>query len=133
MVKTEGPENKAVYSGKEVDSVYLGDKAVCSAPIAAAASATASGTLTLALQVIAGAALYNGTCSVCHQNNGEGIATVFPPLAKSDFLNADRSRRTGRRPVADGHPDGSHSGTAGVVGAARRCRVALRSRARSGR
>ena len=33
MVKTEGPENKAVYSGKEVDSVYLGDKAVSAAPV----------------------------------------------------------------------------------------------------
>ena len=95
MVKTEGPENKAVYSGKEVDSVYLGDKAVSSAPISVAASATASGTLTLAQQVKAGGALYNGTCSVCHQNNGEGIASVFPPLAKSDYLSADKVRAIG--------------------------------------
>ena len=27
ILKVEGPENKTVYSGKEVDSVYLGDKA----------------------------------------------------------------------------------------------------------
>jgi nitrite reductase (NO-forming) len=92
MVKTEGPENKAIYSGKEVDSVYLGDKAVSAAPVAAAATATASGVLTLDQQIKAGAALYNGTCSTCHQNNGEGIPNVFPPLAKSDFLNADKTR-----------------------------------------
>ena len=27
ILKVDGPENKAIYSGKEVDSVYLGDRA----------------------------------------------------------------------------------------------------------
>ena len=31
MLKVDGPENKLIYSGKEVDSVYLGDKAVARA------------------------------------------------------------------------------------------------------
>ncbi len=92
MIKTSGPENKAIYSGKEVDSVYLGDKVVSAAPVAAAATATAGGTLTLQQQIKAGEALYNGTCSVCHQSNGAGLPNVFPPLAKSDFLNADKTR-----------------------------------------
>ncbi len=92
MVKTEGPENKAVYSGKEVDSVYLGDKSVSAAPVKAAANASASGSLTLAQQIKAGEALYNGTCSVCHQSNGAGLPNVFPPLAGSDYLNADKVR-----------------------------------------
>jgi nitrite reductase (NO-forming) len=92
MIKTEGPDNKLVYSGKEIDSVYLGDKAVSALPVAAAAQANASGTLTLAQQVKAGEALFNGTCSVCHQANGAGLANLFPPLAGSDFLNADKSR-----------------------------------------
>jgi len=95
MIKTEGPDNKLVYSGKEVDSVYLGDKAVSAAPVAAAASASASGALTLQQQVQAGGALFNGTCSVCHQANGEGMPAVFPPLAKSDFLAADINRAIG--------------------------------------
>jgi len=30
--------------------------------------------------------LFMGTCSTCHQPNGEGLANVFPPLAKSDLL-----------------------------------------------
>ena len=92
MVKTSGPENKAIYSGKEVDSVYLGDKAVSAAPVAAAAVASAGGVLTLSQQIKAGEALYNGTCSVCHQSNGAGLPNVFPPLAKSDYLNADKTR-----------------------------------------
>jgi nitrite reductase (NO-forming) len=95
MIKTEGPDNKAVYSGKEVDSVYLGDKAVSAAPVAAAASASASGSLTVEAQVRAGGALFNGTCSVCHQATGEGMPGVFPPLAKSDFLAADVERAIG--------------------------------------
>ncbi len=95
MIKFEGEANLAVYSGKEVDSVYLGDKAASSAPIAAAASATAAGTLTLEQQVRAGESLYKGTCSVCHQDSGGGLPNVFPPLAKSDFLAADSKRAIG--------------------------------------
>ncbi len=43
-------------------------------------------------QAAAGAILYNGTCSVCHQNNGMGLPGVFPPIARSDFLLADKKR-----------------------------------------
>ncbi len=51
-----------------------------------AATSNAAGTLSLGEQVAAGKALYSGTCSVCHQDNGAGLASVFPPLAKSDYL-----------------------------------------------
>jgi len=95
ILKVDGPENKAIYSGKEVDSVYLGDKAVSQAPVAAAASAAAAGTLTLEEQIKAGSVLFNGTCSVCHQSNGEGLPGVFPPLAKSDYLKAHRDQLIG--------------------------------------
>ena len=40
----------------------------------------------------AGAALFVGTCSVCHQLNGEGVPNVFPPLAKSDWFVPDLKR-----------------------------------------
>ena len=46
-------------------------------------------------QINAGKALFNGTCSVCHQASGSGLEGVFPPLAKSDFLNADVTRAIG--------------------------------------
>ncbi len=95
LMKVEGPENHLVYSGKEVDNVYLGDAAVSAKPVAVAAQAAAQGTLTLEQQVAAGGALFNGTCSVCHQSNGAGLPEVFPPLAKSDFLLADRKRAIG--------------------------------------
>jgi nitrite reductase (NO-forming) len=92
MLKVEGPENKAVYSGKEVDAVYLGDKAATSGAVAAATQAAVTGALTKEQQIKAGEALFNGTCSVCHQLNGQGLPNVFPPLAKSDFLVANKLR-----------------------------------------
>jgi nitrite reductase (NO-forming) len=56
---------------------------------------SASGTLTKEQQVKAGEVLFKGTCSACHQDTGAGIPNVFPPLAKSDFLVADRKRAIG--------------------------------------
>ena len=86
ILKVDGPEDKTVYSGKEVDSVYLGDKAASLAAVQTAADAAAAGTLSLAQQVEAGKSLYAGTCSVCHQQDGAGLPNVFPPLAKSDYV-----------------------------------------------
>jgi nitrite reductase (NO-forming) len=96
LMKVDGPENKAIYSGKEVDSTYLAEKAGPSmAPVAAAAQAAVTGAPTKEQQVAAGKALYSGTCSVCHQGNGEGLPDVFPPLAKSDWLMKDKERSIG--------------------------------------
>ena len=39
------------------------------------------------LDLTKGKGVYEKTCQVCHQANGEGLAGTFPPLAKSDFLN----------------------------------------------
>jgi nitrite reductase (NO-forming) len=92
ILKVDGPEDKTIYSGKEVDATYLGDKAVSQAPVTEAAQAMSAGALTKEQQVAAGRVLYSGTCSVCHQDSGEGLPDVFPPLAKSDFLMGDRER-----------------------------------------
>lgn len=88
MLKVTGAEDKIVYSGKEVDSIYLSEKADPSAGAAVTAAATAdeAGTLTTAQRMAAGAKLFAGTCSACHQPEGQGLPAAFPPLAKSDFL-----------------------------------------------
>jgi nitrite reductase (NO-forming) len=95
ILKAEGAERKDIYSGKEVDAVYLGDQAAGLAAVGAATAARAAGKLTKAQQMKAGSALFNGTCSVCHQPTGAGLSNVFPPLAKSDFLLADKQRSIG--------------------------------------
>ncbi|MET3108544.1 nitrite reductase (NO-forming) [Oxalobacteraceae bacterium GrIS 2.11] len=96
ILKVDGPAKKDIYSGKELDSVYLGDRAQANlASVSVATKAAASGTLTLQDQINAGRDLFAGTCSVCHQANGAGLSGVFPPLAKSDFLNSDPRRAVG--------------------------------------
>ncbi|MBL8913001.1 MAG: nitrite reductase, copper-containing [Archangium sp.] len=80
MMKVEGPGNKEVYSGKEVDAVYLGDESV-----ATSLKAT-PGTTAAASGKPDGRALFVQNCAMCHQGEGQGVPGVFPPLAKSDFL-----------------------------------------------
>ena len=92
ILKVSGPEDKLVYSGKEVDSAYLGDKAQSLTAVGQAEVSSERGTLSLDQQVKAGEELFNGTCSVCHQANGQGIENVFPPLAGSDLLAATPKR-----------------------------------------
>mgnify|MGYP000559909919 CR=1 FL=1 len=40
----------------------------------------------------AGEKVYMTSCVSCHQKNGEGLEGVFPPLANSDYLLADKKR-----------------------------------------
>ncbi len=42
--------------------------------------------------MIRGKDIYNAQCIACHMEQGEGIESVFPPLAKSDYLMADKKR-----------------------------------------
>jgi nitrite reductase (NO-forming) len=48
--------------------------------------------LTKEIQVEKGKGVFMQTCFVCHQPNGEGIPGQIPPLAKSDYLMADKER-----------------------------------------
>lgn len=40
----------------------------------------------------AGKGVYQRTCIVCHQPDGTGMEGTYPPLAKSDYLLADKYR-----------------------------------------
>src|SRR6187399_1755261 len=39
-----------------------------------------------------GKEVFASYCITCHMENGEGIESVYPPLAKSDYMMADRKR-----------------------------------------
>ena len=95
IMEVSGDARTDIYSGKQVDETYLSDKVASTEAVSIAAQANASGTLTKEQQIAAGAALFKGTCSTCHQESGQGIPDVFPPLAKSDFLMADMKRAVG--------------------------------------
>ena len=93
ILKAEGKEDKSIYSGKEVDYVYLGDRAQPNlAAVTTAAASAKAGDLSQQEQIDAGKALFAGTCSTCHQPDGAGMAGVFPPLAASDYIKANPKR-----------------------------------------
>jgi len=101
MLKVEGPENLLAYSGKEVDETYLGSAGMSQDSKVAEleqqkkeaikADPKIAG-LSKDILMEKGKRVFSQTCFACHQMTGEGIPGVFPPLAKSDFLMADKSR-----------------------------------------
>jgi len=104
MLKVSGPENLLTYSGKEVDATYLGRQAEAgSESQKKVASLQAQmkeaiktdpriASLTKDIQIEKGKQVFMQTCFVCHQVEGQGIPGQIPPLAKSDFLMADKER-----------------------------------------
>lgn len=88
MMKVEGTEDKVVYSGKLSDQVYLPEGGAIQETPAARVSVAK----TVEDQVRMGSATFKQNCAACHQLDGLGIPGAFPPLAKSDFLNADKTR-----------------------------------------
>jgi nitrite reductase (NO-forming) len=98
MLKVEGAENHAIYTGKTVDSIYLPEGgAIQTVPQEAKAAPKAE---TFEDRMKAGKVVYATSCAACHQENGQGIPHAFPPLAKSDYLMADKKRAI--RTIIDG-------------------------------
>jgi nitrite reductase (NO-forming) len=90
MIKVDGAEDKALYSGKQADTVYLAEGSAIQeignteSPIITAQNKDE--------QIRFGQRVYEVNCQACHQAAGQGIAGAFPPVAGSDFLNADHPR-----------------------------------------
>jgi len=49
-------------------------------------------TIDLKASIARGKEVYAAQCTSCHMEQGEGLESVFPPLAKSDYLMADKKR-----------------------------------------
>ncbi|MFY7997190.1 MAG: c-type cytochrome [Candidatus Kapaibacteriota bacterium] len=41
-----------------------------------------------AAQIAKGEKVYKAYCQTCHQANGQGLSTVYPPLAGSDYIKS---------------------------------------------
>jgi nitrite reductase (NO-forming) len=90
MINVEGPANAVVYSGKQADEIYQPEGgAIQSMTDAAPAQVPAANK---AERIARGGRTYAGTCAACHQGAGQGVAMAFPPVAASDYLNADKNR-----------------------------------------
>jgi mono/diheme cytochrome c family protein len=51
-----------------------------------------TGVKSKAERIVLGKKLFGSVCAACHQPTGMGRPNMFPPLAGSDFLNADKNR-----------------------------------------
>ena len=102
MLKVTGGSDTTLYSGKQADQLYYGsdlDKSL--QPELSGSSSIGSAKENISdknsIQAIIemGKHVFSSTCIACHQANGKGIPGVFPPLAESNFLNADKERAIG--------------------------------------
>jgi len=92
LMKVEGPEDKPIYSGKIVDNVYMPEGPAVQTIKEKQEIKTAQ---SLTERISMGKITFNANCAACHQPDGKGIPNAFPPLAGSDFLNADKARAMG--------------------------------------
>lgn len=92
MLKVEGAENTRIYSGTKQEGIYLPEGGAIQSMPKRAGTKEVIVNKTLAQQIADGKNIYGNTCFACHQAEGQGIPNAFPPLAKSDYLNANPSR-----------------------------------------
>lgn len=90
MIKVDGKPNSRIYTGKTVDAIYLPEGQAIQ-PISMEQKSAPAPT-NFEERMKAGAIVFKTNCAACHQLNGQGIPDAFPPLAKSDFLMADKNR-----------------------------------------
>ncbi len=95
MLKVTGEENKLIYSGKQQEGIYHPEGGTIQTMPSTDAHGPAPKATNLAEKIEYGKQVYARTCFACHQGAGEGIPHAFPPLAKSDYLNADVNRAIG--------------------------------------
>ncbi|PJZ82200.1 copper-containing nitrite reductase [Leptospira meyeri] len=90
MLKVEGEPNATVYSGKQDDTVYLPEGPAIQRMVTEVKPKVSAKT---PKEILAnGERVYKSVCAACHMKEGQGVVGVFPPLAKSDYLNADKTR-----------------------------------------
>ncbi len=95
MLKVGGADVKNIYSGKEQEGIYQPEGGTIQEMPGNEVEETVVQALTIQERVDLGKIVYGKTCLACHQAEGQGVASAFPPLAKSDYLNADIDRAIG--------------------------------------
>ena len=104
MLKVSGEPNKAIFSGKQKDELFTGSQAELNSGAIESDNSNTTAKIEneskvnendINAVIEKGKEVFSRTCIACHQVNGKGITGVFPPLAGSDFLNADKERAIG--------------------------------------
>ncbi|HUH27088.1 copper-containing nitrite reductase [Gelidibacter sp.] len=93
LLNVTGDENEKIYSGELMDNIYLPEgPGIQKMPTTSEIKESDIPAKSFEEQMKFGKQIYGQTCIACHQAEGQGIPGAFPPLAKSDYLNADVDR-----------------------------------------
>ena len=93
MLNVIGDDVDKIFTGTQMEGIYL--------PEGGAIQTLPGGKSGPDKQVVAsnleeriqfGQDVYKRTCAACHQIDGNGLASAFPPVRNSDYLNADINR-----------------------------------------
>ncbi|WP_179334265.1 copper-containing nitrite reductase [Winogradskyella costae] len=96
MLKVEGEKEKKIYSGEIREGIYLPEgPGIQNMPTTNEIVESEIPAKSFEEQMEFGKQIYMQNCFACHQNEGQGIPNAFPPLAKSDYLNANVDRAIG--------------------------------------
>ncbi|HNB81956.1 MAG TPA: c-type cytochrome, partial [Chitinophagaceae bacterium] len=95
MLTVTGDGDKKIYSGTQEEGIYHPEGGTIQTMPDEGTTGGVMKATNLNERITFGKSIYSKTCYACHQVNGEGLQNAFPPLAASDFLNADLNRAIG--------------------------------------
>jgi nitrite reductase (NO-forming) len=94
QIKVSGEENQEIFTGKQWDVVYQPEGSAIQS-ITSKRKEAVIPERTLPERLKLGKILFEGNCAACHQQNGEGLGDIFPPVAASDYLMARKDKGAG--------------------------------------
>lgn len=87
MINIVGDENTEIYSGQLSKKVYLPEgSTIQRMPKSHSPSVPKAENLEERIKM--GETVYKRNCAACHQADGGGLGTAFPPLAASDYITS---------------------------------------------
>lgn len=89
-IDVAGAEARTIYSGQQAQNVYLAEGGA--AQTMPGAEAPKPRDLSPEERIEHGKNVYMANCAACHMPDGSGVPGAFPPVAGSDYLNADVTR-----------------------------------------
>lgn len=85
QIEVSGEEAHDIFTGKQLDEVYMPEGSAVQS-ISDEKEKEALPERSFDERMKMGKTLYEANCAACHQREGQGMASVFPPLANSDYL-----------------------------------------------
>jgi nitrite reductase (NO-forming) len=92
LLRAEGRENPMIFSGRSSESLYNPGTTLAKMADPAGFTVEPGRELDEGELMKLGSQVYGRVCMACHQSQGQGVPSTFPPLASSDFLMADEKR-----------------------------------------